>query len=192
MPGESNSVRGASYRVVSAPIPDMMEAWVPPVGPPDEALTQQLEAMIDGEVFRAGEALAPFGIRWIISLGDTPFEAVFEGQLDLVPLGASEGLALTTEATQPVRAETVQGQVPWRRAPFGYEGTATPARVYVAEAGHQNWGMDWAQSGWANEVVGSAGEIRFNELPNRRTQAFVALAVFVVLLVGSAAGRRIR
>jgi GT2 family glycosyltransferase len=192
MPGDARSVRGAAYRVVSAPLPDLTEAWIPTSGPADSALASELGAMIDGETFRAGEALEPFGIRWVISLGDTPLEAVFEGQLDLVPLGASRGIALTAETTQPVRAATVGQGVPWSRPSFWYEGEATAARVYVAESAHQRWGEDWSQSSWANEVSGSSGEARFRALENRRLQAYLAGGVFLVMLIGSAALRRWR
>ncbi len=192
MPGDARSVRGAAYRVISAPLPDLTEAWIPAFGPADRALAMELGAMIDGETFRAGEALEPFGIRWVISLGDTPLEAVFEGQLDLVPLGASSGIALTTELIQPVRARTVTEAVAWSRPSFWYKGEATSARVYVAESAHSRWGEGWTQAGWANEVAGSSGEARFGALENRRLQAYVAAGVFLVMLIGSAAVRRWR
>jgi hypothetical protein len=190
MPGDARSVRGAAYRVVSAPLPDLTEAWIPAFGPADSALAVELGAMIDGETFRAGEALQPFGIRWVISLGETPLEAVFEGQLDLVALGASRGIALTPEISQPVRAGTVAGGVAWSRPSYWYQGRATPARVYVAESAHQRWGENWTQSSWANEVSGANGEVRFRALENRRLQAYLAAGLFLVMLIGSAALRR--
>jgi GT2 family glycosyltransferase len=192
MPGDARSVRGAAYRVVSAPLPDLTEAWLPAFGPADSALASELGAMVDGETFRAGEALEPFGIRWVISLGDTPLEGVFEGQLDLVPLGASRGIALTNEMTEPVRASTVAGGVAWARPSIWYEGRSTPARVYLAEAAHQRWGEDWIQSSWANEVSGFGGQIRFRALENRRLQALIAGGLFLVLLTGSIGLRRWR
>lgn len=190
MPGDARSVRGAAYRVVSAPLPDLTEAWIPAFGSADRALAASLGSMIDGETFRAGEALEPFGIRWVISLGATPLESVFEGQLDLVPLGASRGIALTPEVTRPVRAGAVEEGVAWARRSYGYEGAPSQVRVYVAESAHQRWGENWTQSNWANEVSGASGRVEFRAFENRRFQAYVAGVLLLGMFIGSVVLRR--
>ena len=90
LPGDSRTVRGAAYRVVSAPVPRLWEATLPVPGPVDAALEGVLNGLIEGQESRAGEALAAFGIRWVVVTGDTPLEAVFDGQLDLVTLGGAK------------------------------------------------------------------------------------------------------
>lgn len=189
LPGESRTVRGAGYRVVSAPMPRMWEAWLPETTAFDEALEADLEAMIDGTTFRAGEALAPYGIRWVISLGDTPLEDVFAGQLDLVLLGAREGTALTVEGDPPLRAVADDGTA-WTRTTWGYEGPPGPGRVFLAEAGDSRWEPDGRISGPGTSISAAEGEGRFEPIDGRRTQAAFAGGLLVLLIASAWVGRR--
>jgi hypothetical protein len=189
LPGESRLVRGAGYRVVSAPVPEMWEAWLPEMADIDFALQDDLEAMIDGSTFRAGEALAPYGIRWVISLGETPLEDVFGSQLDLLPLGSREGVAFTIEGEPPVRAVADDGMA-WTRTSSGYEGEPGPGRVLLAETSDTRWAPDGQAAGPGTSVSAVDGEARFGPIDARRTQAKLAGGVLLLLLALSWVGRR--
>ena len=182
LPGDSATIQGAGYRVVSAPMPPLTEAWLPEPTSVDAALALVLEDLISGETFRAGEQLAPFGIRWVISVGETPLEEVFDGQLDLIPLSTPEGVALTMEEIVPVRAYRADGE-PWARSGAGYIGPAGPGTVFVAETANGRWGPDWQQAEWGNQLSAVDGRVGFETIPSRRNQA-VAAGVLVLVLIG--------
>ena len=189
LPGESRTVRGAGYRVVSAPSPEMWEVWLPDVRAVDLALEADLEAMIDGRLFRGGAALARYGIRWVISVGSTPLEEVFGAQLDFLPLGATRGVAFIAEGEPPVRAVTEGGE-PWTRTPWGYEGAAGDGRVFLTESFEAGWGPEGAPAEWGTGVSAARGEARFEPLERRQNQASAAGLVLAFLLVVAWVGRR--
>jgi hypothetical protein len=190
LPGESRLVRGAGYRVVSAPRPEMWEVWLPDDQAGDAALEEALTSVIDGETFRAGEALAPFGIRWVIVVGETPFESVFGSQLDMAPL---EGLELPTfanDAPGAGRAVTEAGDL-WVKTPTGYAGTASSGEVFIAETANDGWGPGpWEQVGWGNSVSAADGTASFDPIGDRRAQAAGAAGWGLLLLVIAWWGRR--
>ena len=201
LPGDDRIVEGAAYRLVSAPMPESWETHLHAARAGDDALAETLQAIIEGETKRAGELLAPFGIRWIVILSETerdPFadawKTTFVGQLDLVPLGG--GLANATfenEAENAVRAITTEG-TPWTRAGTGYfyEGRPEPgASLEVRENANSRWGPgNWEQVAWANEVTAATGHVGFEPIDSRRMQA-IGAAVWLIALAGAAwAGRR--
>jgi GT2 family glycosyltransferase len=199
LPGDDRLVGGAAYRLVSAPMPESWETHLHTARVGDDALAKTLEAIIDGETKRAGELLAPFGVRWIVILAEDerdPFadawKTIFVGQLDLVPLGG--GLANATfesEAENAVRAISVGGST-WTRAGTGYEGTPEfGVGLEVRENANDRWGPgDWQQIGWANGTTAAVGTVAFDPIEDRRAQA-IAAAVWLVALSGVAwAGRR--
>ncbi len=183
LPGEARLLDGAAYRVVAAPVPNLSESRLaePRIG--DEALEQTLRAIIGGDVARAGEALAPFGIRWVVVVGPSPFEGVFDAQLDLIPLSGLDRPVFLSEV-EAVRAVATDGTA-WEWEPPDYFGVAQPAgRVYVAENADRRWGPEpWQQAGWANEVSAAAGEISFDAHEPYRREAITAAALFVFLFV---------
>jgi len=193
LPGESRQVRGADYRVVSAPMPTLWEAWMPEALLGDQTFQEVLESLIDGETRRAGAALAPFGIRWIVVMGETPLEAIFEAQFDLTPLEGASRTSYLVEAEGAVRARIEDGQA-WDRDGTGYRGDAeTGRRVFVGENANGRWEPGpWAQSGWGNEVAADQGVASFRPYPGRRAQAATALGVFALLMLLSGWGRRRR
>jgi hypothetical protein len=193
LPGESRTVRGAAYRVVSAPMPALWEAWLPEPRLGDQMFEAVLEDLIDGETRRAGAALAPFGIRWIVVMGDSPFESVFEAQFDLTPLEGANQISFLVDVEEAVRAHVVDGAA-WDRDGTGYRGEPEAGqRVFVGENASSRWGPGpWAQSGWGNEVAADDGEAAFRPLSARRTQAEAALGLFLFLLLLSGWGRRRR
>ncbi len=192
LPGEHRTVRGAAYRVASAPLPTLDEAWLAAPGPGDDALAAVLDSAITGGSFRAGEALAAFGIRWVIVVGETPLEEVMGGQLDLVPL---EGLRRPTfvvdDPAGAVRALSSSGDV-WVRTPSGYRGEEAPGEtVFLAETASSRWEPGpWEQRDWGNIVSASEGRTRFAPIPSRRLQAQAVGVAMVLLLAAAWWGRR--
>jgi hypothetical protein len=193
LPGDSRDVRGAAYRVVSAPVPALWELSLPEMSAVDTALEQVLLGLIEGQESRAGEALADLGIRWVVVTGETPLQAVFEGQLDLIVLGGAKRPSFLVDSATPYRALNGEGE-PWSRAGTGYEGTVVDGgRVFVAETANSRWGPDpWIQAGWGNEVSAATGSIEFEPIDARRSQAYLAGGLFVFLLIFSAIARRQR
>ncbi len=179
LPGDSRRLDGAAYRVTSAPVPRLWEAELPEARLGDAALEQTLRSIIAGEVARAGDALAEFGVRWIVVVGPSPFESVFDAQLDLVPLAGLDRPVFLSEV-EAVRAVDDRGEA-WAWDPPGYEGEARPgATVFVAENADQRWGPDpWRQEGWANRLAAEEGAVGFAAHAPYRRQALGAGALLL-------------
>jgi hypothetical protein len=199
LPGDDRMIDGAAYRLVSAPMPESWETHLHTARVGDDALAETLQTIIDGETKRAGELLAPFGVRWVVVLAETerdPFadawRTIFVGQLDLVPLGG--GLSNTTfenEAENAIRAISAKGSS-WTRAGTGYEGTSEfGVGLEVRENANDRWGPgEWEQIGWGNGLTAAAGWVGFEPIDARRLQS-IGAAVWLAALVGVAwAGRR--
>jgi len=199
LPGSNRTVDGAAYRLVSAPMPASWEAYLHESRIGDEALEETLRLIIGGESKRAGELLAPYGIRWIVVLDDedtdffaSAWRTVFVGQLDLVPLGG--GLDSTTfenEVEGAARAITSSGTA-WERNGTGYSGKADfGSDLEIRENANARWGPgEWQQSDWVNVVPASAGLAEFDPIGSRRTQAITAAVWLIALAAFSWAGRR--
>ena len=193
LPGESRAVRGAAYRVVSAPVPGLWEVSLPEPGAADVALETLLLSLIEGDESRAGTALSAFGIRWVVVTGNTPLQAVFDGQLDLVSLGGAKRPTFLVDSENPVRALTTTGES-WTRDGTGYQGAAVAGeQVFLAETSNSRWGPDpWVQLGWGNEVSTATGAAEFEPIEARRSQAYLAAGLLLVLMLFSAFARRQR
>ncbi len=203
LPGSSREIEGASYRVVSAPMPHLWEDQLPVALAGDDALRVDLTAIISGETQRAGQLLAPYGIRWIVVMGDvsttgdpdplaTAWLNVLEGQLDLVPLGG--GLTHPTfENEEPTALRAITStEDPWLKTDVGYEGEPHQiSRVTIAENANSRWiPGPWNQMEWRSEISSSAGVVEFDPIEGRRTQALLAGIGFVFLLGFAFVGRR--
>ncbi len=192
LPGDSNDVLGAGYRVVSAPEPALWEVWLPRPDDADRALEEALTRLIEGESFRAGADLSPFGIRWVVFMGESPLQDVLAGQLDMVPLEGLHRTTFVSESDLAVRA-VASDESEWRWRDNAYlADQPTQAEVVIAELADDGWGPDRQDAGWANSVSGEAGEIRFDPIQARRNQALVALGVFLLLPAMAWWGRRRR
>ena len=180
------------YRVVDAPDPHLASVRPAPPGDGDVALEEALRSIAAGETQRAGAALAPFGIRWVILTGDTPFAPLLTRQLDLRPLN---GLSLDTYVSdvEAGRAVTTAGDI-WRWTGTAYEGTPLPGgTVFVAETADSRWGpQPWEQAGWANSVDASAGVAAFDRDAGRTGSAALGLGIFVSLTLVAVVARRWR
>ncbi len=188
LPGDTRHLDGAAYRVVSAPVPELWEARLGDARYGDEELERTLRSIIAGEEARAGEALAPFGIRWIVLEGSTAFAGVFDGQLDMAELpGLGQPVFLSDVDAH--RAVAEDGTI-WQWDPPGYTGPADASgRVYFAENGDQRWGPPpWSQQGWANETASATGRVTFNPDDQLHREAMMALWWLGALLLLAAAG----
>ena len=202
LPGGSRLIEGASYRVVSAPMPNLWEAALNAPLAGDDALHTTLAQVIDGETQRAGQLLSQFGIRWIVVMGDpaafegdplaTAWLNVFEGQLDLVPLGGGlDHPTFENEDEGAVRAITTGGAF-WTKTDAGYEGVAERlGRVTLAENANSRWQPgNWSQIDWRSEVDASSGRADFKPIERSRSQALAAALGFLLLLGLGWRGRR--
>jgi hypothetical protein len=186
LPGESRSLDGTAYRVASVPMPRLWEADLGVVRQADAALEEALRTIVRGETARAGEVLAPFGIKWVIFVDETVLNPFFAGQLDLLPLPGLDEIAFINEGIA-VRATTSDGAV-WDWDPTGYGGEPA-STVRVAEAADQRWGPGaWEQAGWANTVDASSGEAAFTPRSDLRREAYLALAYAGLLVAAAAVG----
>ena len=203
LPGDSRTIDGGSYRVVSAPVPDIGEVWLAEPLEFDEALRDTLAALVAGETKRVGGELALFGVRWIVVMGDSQgpdadaasvaWRSVFAGQLDLLPLTAAiDNTVFITDIHPVSRALTTAGTA-WPRIGWTYEGEPESGRrVFIAENPDDGWGPGpRATTESHNEVSAVAGIATYTPNADGRTQAvFVLLAV--VLLIGAATWGRSR
>ena len=190
LPGTSRTVRGAGYRVISAPTPRLWEAELPVPGPADDALTEVLESIIDGGGFRAGQQLAEFGIRWIVEMDGTPLSSRFEQQLDLIPLDGLRRTVFLVDLPTAVRVSSSTGEA-WGQQGTGFAGLPA-ATVVVKEQAHPGWGEDAELDDWAMTLDGSSGEVQFDAPDSSRNEARQSLFIGLALALGSLVLRRRR
>lgn len=184
--GDTRQGDGYVYRVVSAPTPPLTEAWLADPMAGDQTLERTLERLLESQVVRPGEELAPFGIRWVVITGPTRFDAAITSQLDLKPLSFLEYEVYENENPSP-RAVSQAG-TPWRFDGVGYSGRPTD-RVYMAENADSRWGENWLQVDWANEVSGRSGMISFLGVPLFQQLGWLAGGWALLLLLASVGGR---
>jgi len=193
LPGTSRDLEGLGYRLITPPHASSWDAYLnePRLG--DEALQAVLEDLLEGDVRRAGERLAAFGIGWVAFTEESPLEAAFEAQLDMVPL---RGLEIPTFRNEVVAAIAMgSGGVAWEPAGTGFRRSEDGGdSVDLAVNADYRWGPgEWSQAGWANRVDTAGPEVRFAVNPARRYLALGSaawLGALVVLLGAGWWGRR--
>lgn len=203
MPGDSRSLEGGSYRVVSAPVPDLGEARLAPRGALDDYLAERLGVIVAGETRNSGAELSSFGIRWIVILGDSTgldanpqsaaWREVFAGQLDLKQLSAGVEEAVFVTDIEPVGRAVTESFEVWPRVGWRYVGEPESVSVFVADNPDPRFGpAPWRESTFSNQVSAEAGVVTYDADQSRRWQA-IAAGIAVVLLIGVAIwGRRAR
>jgi hypothetical protein len=190
LPGEARDLEGIGYRVFTPPYPYSWESYLnePRLG--DDALEQVLTDILDGEVRRAGERLAPFGIGWVVFLEtlEHSFETRFEGQLDMVSLPSLDFVTYRSNLDVAVAA-TDDGTV-WLRDGTGYRSPDGADAVNIAVNADYRWGPgEWSQEEWANRVDTSGTDVHFAGYVPRRNLALAAAAWLLLLVTASVAGR---
>ena len=187
LPGTSRRVRGAAFRVITAPNPYIWEVELPPSGEADIALAEALEAVIDGESFRVGQELAGFGIAWVIAMDDSPLASSMFGQLDLIPLDGLRRQTFLVDVEGARLAVADNGQ-PWTGSFARFAGDPAP-EVRVRMNAHPGWGTDVDSDDWSMSLDGSAGAVDFDAGPGR-SQGQQSLAVAALLAVAGVVARR--
>jgi len=187
LPGSSRTYGTVSYRLIDGSIPTLDEAYLPTIGAADVALADVFErSLVKGEDLRPGEALASFGVRWVVILPNSGFSLdALSRQIDLAErpvdpdLGVYENLAATGRAVG-------DGGITWAWNGRSYEGPPFPGRIRLADSAHPSWGQDWALvDGWANSVSAATGEASF--VPDPLTRAAGLASVALLLCVAAAA-----
>ena len=187
LPGTSRSGDGYWFRVIGSPAPTLAQGRLTDPGLGDAALTTTMQDILSGEL-RPGEALAAYGVRWVVLIGTTPFDTAFDAQLDMKPLPGLGFTVFESEVKSPV-AESSNG-LAWTWMPPRFEGDPAD-RVLLKVNANSRWGPGWAQSEWANEVDGSQGVAEFTPDETLRLLAEVA-GVYLLLLIGLGALMRSR
>ena len=187
LPGTSRSGDGYWFRVIDSPVPTLVQARLTDPGLGDEALATTMQSILSGEL-RPGQALAAYGVRWVVLIGTTPFDTAFDAQLDMKPLPGLGFTVFESEVKSPV-AESSDGSA-WRWIPPRFEGDPVD-RVLLKINANSGWGPGWAQSEWANEVDGSQGVAEFTPGATLRLLAEAA-GVYLLLLIGLSALMRSR
>jgi GT2 family glycosyltransferase len=182
LPGESRSGDGYWFRLIDSPVPTLTEGRLADPGLGDEALAATMQDILSGEL-RPGQALAAYGVRWVVLIGTTPFDTAFDAQLDMKPLPGLGFTVFESEVESPV-AESSDG-LAWTWVPPRFEGTPAD-RVLLKINADSRWGPGWAQSEWANEIDGSQGVAEFTPDATLRLLAEAA-GVYLLLLIGASA-----
>ena len=193
VPGERRDLVGLSYRVIIPPYPTTLDANLnePRLG--DDALAAFLQDLLDGRVRRAGDTLASFGIGWVVFTEPSPLEALFDAQLDLVPLSSLDVPVYRNEVATAVALD-FDGTA-WVPSGTGYrspDGRQSNSVLVAANADYR-WGPGtWEQDDWRNEVTASGNRVRFKPFLPRRVMAFAAGGWLVALGGAWALGRFVR
>lgn len=192
LPGTYRTLDGLPYRVFVPPFPTTWEAYLnePRLG--DEALHEFLGDVIDGRVRRAGNALADFGIGWVVFTERNALTQLFESQLDLVPLTSIRFPVMFNEIdTAPAFAD---GVVRWPGDGTAFhdpeEGGITRSVVVASNADFRWGGSTWEQDEWRNLVIEPGETVAFSGHQPRRLMAIGAGAWLFVLVVAVLVGRR--
>ena len=186
LPGAVREGDGFVYRLVDGEGPRLDEAWLPTERAGDRALDETLAEVVLAEGVRPGAALAPFAIRWIVVLGDTPFTEALANQVDLAPIPLGPGIAVyRNEAAMP-RAAASDGSA-WTWTYAAASGPASEgARVRIADNADRRWRPDWVRDGWANSVSARTGEVWFATDPAARAAGWAAVGLALAALAGVA------
>jgi len=202
LPGDSRTIKGGAYRVVSAPVPDLGEARLADPLPFDDYLKVKLDLITSGETKRAGGELAIFGIKWIVVVGDSAgsdadeaslaWREVFAGQLDLLPLNAGTTNAVFVSDVRPVGRALTSSSDSWVRDGWTYMGEPSRGkRVFIAENPDDGWGpAPRITTEFSNEVAAGEGIATYAADLSRRAQAIAAGLAFVLLIGVAVVGRR--
>ena len=192
VPGDTRELEGLDYRVIVPPYPTTLESSLnePRLG--DEALAAVLQDMLDGRVRRAGDALAPFGVGWVVFTEPSPLQALFDAQLDMVPLRSLDFPVYRNEVSTAIAVD-FDGSA-WVPAGTGYRSAdrRQSNSVMVAVNADYRWGPGaWEQSDWRNVVAAPGNRVRFKPYLPRRVMA-IAAGGYLILLLGAWGLGRIR
>lgn len=191
LPGTSRSHANLHYRLIDGGVATLDQAYLPAFGPGDAALDGALEqALVQGADLRPGEALAAFGVRWVVVLpGAGVAPEVLERQVDLIERPVNPDLAIYENLAPGGRAVTDAG-IEWFWDGLTYRGAPSVGRVRLADSSHPGWGPGGTVvDGWANSVEAQEGQAMYQPDPLTRVAGLTALGLFFTLLATAWWGR---
>ncbi|HJR92059.1 MAG TPA: hypothetical protein VJ938_06440 [Acidimicrobiia bacterium] len=187
LPGESQPGPGFWFRLVTSDGATLDQATLGPTGSGDAALRQVIGTLAAGGSLEPGALLAPFGVRWIVAVGDAAIDLapVLDAQVDLDPLPVSEGLVVYENTAAASVAETEAGTA-WVRDGTGFAGSPSDDRVRLSLQGDGRWQPDWQADDWAGTVSGAEGVTGFSGANG--TRLIVAAGAVILLAAAVVAG----
>lgn len=194
LPGDSRALTDElSFRVVSAPTPDISELWLPAERIGDTEMEATLKRVLDGDTIRGGSELAPFGVRWIIATSPNALTSRLRGQLDLGELGQAPDGAFEVEPWMS-RAVDDRGEK-WLFSLPDYQSPGDGgSMVRIAENADTRWGPgEFVQDVWAGVVSADDAEtIIYEGSTVLRNLTWLSLMVAVLYLVIGVLGVKLR
>ncbi len=191
LPGEYRVGEGFAYRLINGGMPTLDQALLPDPRVGDEALDLAIDAVILRASPRPGAALAPFAIRWVVVLGDSPMAGALEGQVDLKPIPVTRDVEVFENLAVQPRAVSNVGTA-WTSGLVDATGPASTGRLRVADNADPRWGPGWVQVGWFNDVSTENGITGFAADPLRRAFGWLALGVLALSIPLAVWGREER
>ena len=191
LPGTERTIEGLGYRVFDPPHPDSWDAYLNEARLGDDALHSFLESLLEGRERRAGDALAGFGVAWVVFTEPSPLQRLLETQLDLFALRSLDFPVYRNEV--PAAPAMEEDGTRWLADGTGYrspDGRASGA-LRIADNADFRWGPgSWEQVDWANELTGAPARVRFDAHLPRRVMAFGAGLWLIALVAAMILGRR--
>lgn len=140
LPGESRPGPGFWYRLVDDRGPTHDQAYLTAVAPVDQALEEAIGQVAAAKSVRPGERLAPFGIRWLVLVGENELAltSALEVQTDLTALPLAAGMTVyENDAFEPGDDDREEHH---RADPWSATATAGFVIAVVGGGGTWWWG----------------------------------------------------
>ena len=183
LPGGARLVDGVTYRVGSAPVVPLSEAWISDEREGDFALAAFLRSLIDEGGLRPGADLALFGIKWVVSTGDNDLEDAFVARLDMAKLPILDTPFAIYENLEPASRATEGAS--YNPAGAGWYDAIGLQDVVLAENPAPGWMSDAQEFGVT--VTPTSGVITYAPDPTRRALGWLALGVALMCFSAVAA-----
>jgi hypothetical protein len=182
LPGMGRSIGGIDYRLVDGGVATLDQAYLPAPAAGDAAFAAAFErAFLLGVDLRPGEAMAAFGVRWVVILPGAELDLdVLERQVDLAERPLDPDVTVFENVAPGGRAIAADG-TEWLWEGNGYGGDPTATRVRLADNSNSNWGPGWLADSWASSVDGSEGAAFYRSDPLARAAGIAALVLAVTL-----------
>lgn len=180
VPTEAKSGPGLWYRVLDGGGTTTDEVVLPEDRAGDEKLSAVLEELATGSLLRPGQALAEFGIGWIVSDGpENAIDAALTSQLDVLPLPLDSAVRVyeNPEAVPLAIADT--GNV-WVEDGLGFRGDAGSGRVAISSNFTTGWDPNGGEVDWYTSVAASTGTADYSGHVVNIVLGYLALAVLLI------------
>ena len=182
IPGQTRAVGSVAYRLIDGDRPTLEQAYLPGVRSGDTALERAIFNLAAGDSIRPGVALGKFGITWLVVLpGTTALNDALIRQVDLAPLLIDSDLRAFENRSLSARAVTNEGEK-WTWTGQGYQGSAGPGRVVMADNADPGWLPDWSQAEWGNSVSAAEGRAQFRNHPTVQGAAYGSALVLALMV----------